>query len=240
MSNNKVVGLHLVSILFAVAGIVISTMTIKEDVISTAKTVFEYFPLQYGVTPATTWAGALTLGIFISVFQVVAASVAFSKNFHVTNRIVASFALGMTLVFDNWTDVVFRSGYLSGNVEIAWITTIAFYTLGSEIMQGLSWLVLISTWRLAVSDFMWGLAKLSAGLNSIAVEWRSFHRAAQNKENKERFASFDRNQESSKTFQQPFRPNNAPKQTIQHNIGSKKPQAPFITRILEDEDRKRH
>lgn len=186
MKKNNITGLALVSLLFAIAGIVISTMTIKEDVTSTAKTIFEYFPSKYGVTPASTWAGAMTLGIFISVFQVVASSVAFSKNFHITNRIVATFALGISLVFDNWTDVVFRSGYLSGNTEIAWITTVAFYTLGSEIMQGLSWLVVFSTWRVAVSDFMWGLAKFNSGLSSIGSEWNSFKRAANNKENSER------------------------------------------------------
>src|SRR5688572_4764136 len=184
--KNKFAGLALITFAFAVAGIVISSLTIKEDVISTAHTIFEYFPMKYGVTPATTWDGAVVLAVFTSVLQVVAASVAFSK-FSLSNRVVAGLALVLSLGFDNWTDVVFRSGNLTGNLQIAWVTTLAFYTAGSEIMQGLSWLVVLSTWRPAISDFMWGLSRFEAGISSISGEWSSFQRAARNKEGSERF-----------------------------------------------------
>lgn len=190
MSKTKFVGLSLISFVFAIAGVIISALLLKEDVTSTAHTIFEYFPFKFGVTPASTWEGALILGVFTSVLQVVAASVAFSNKFSLYSRGVALVSLLTSLVFDNWTDVVFRSGNLTGNMEVAFATTLAFYTLGSEITQGLSWLVLIGTWRVAVSDFMWGVAKFQAGLDSIGSEWGRFKHAARSKENTERNASF--------------------------------------------------
>lgn len=189
--TNKITGVAFISFLFSIAGIVISTLTIKEDVTSTAHTIFEYFPSQYGVVPSETWEGAIILGIFTTVLQVITANVVFSKRFSVSVWSVAALGLVASLLFDNWTDVVFRSNNLTGNLRIAIVTTVAFYTLGSEIMQSLSWLVLMATWRPAISDFMWGAAKIQAGLSSIGQEWGSFRRAASNKE-KERIPEQNR------------------------------------------------
>jgi len=184
--NRKITGLAAISFIFAIAGIVISALLLKEDVTSTAHTIFEYFPSRYGVTPSSTWSGAIILGIFTSVLQVVAASVAFSNKFSGSTRGIAFLVLVSSVVFDNWTDVVFRSGNLTGDMRVAFATTLAFYTLGSEIAQGLSWLVFVGTWRVAFSDIMWGLAKFGAGWSSIGSEWSRFKRAAYNKEyNKE-------------------------------------------------------
>lgn len=180
--NKKFYGVSLISFMAALAGVVISILLLKEDVISTAKTVFEYFPSRYGVTPSTSWDGAIILGVFTSVLQVVSASVAFSNKFGLYWRILAALSLGLSAWFDNWTDIVFRSGGLTGDVRIATISTLAFYTFGSEVTQGLSWLVLVSSWRQAVSDFLWGWAKLGAGLSSISGEWKHFQKAAYNKE----------------------------------------------------------
>lgn len=204
MNNRKFAGLSAISFLFAVAGIVISSLLIKEDVNSTAHTIFEYFPATYGVTPSSTWEGAIVLGIFTTVLQVVAASVAFSGSFPASSRGVALVSLIASLIFDNWTDVVFRSGNLSGDMRVAFATTLAFYTLGSEITQGLSWLVLLSSWRSAVSDFMFGYAKFVAGKNSISAEWSRFKAAAARKESKERFADgqSDHNQQDSRNQSQ--------------------------------------
>lgn len=202
--NKKITGLAFISFLFSIAGIVISTMTIREDVTSTAHTIFEYFPFKYGVTPSSTWEGALILGLFTTVLQVVAASVAFNKNFGIDMRGVAAVALILGLGFDNWTDVVFRSGNLTGDLTVAIVTTVAFYTLGSEIMQSLSWLVLLATWRPAISDIMWGLARFSAGISSIGREWKRFQSAAGNKENSER----NRGDQTEKPHGKPiYRPN---------------------------------
>lgn len=186
MSNGKLMGISLISFFAAIAGIVVSFLLIREDVTSTAHTLFEYFPSKFGVTPSSTWAGAIILGIFTSILQVVAASVAFNKQFSTSNRVLAFLTFVFACYFDNWTDVVFRSGNLTGNVKIATITTLAFYTFGSELTQGLSWLVFAHNWRSAISDIMWGWAKVQAGFSSINAEWANFRRAATNKESRDR------------------------------------------------------
>ena len=186
MSNGKLMGISLISFFAAVAGIVVSFLLIREDVTSTAHTLFEYFPMKFGVTPSSTWSGAIILGMFTSILQVVAASVAFNKQFATASRVLAFVAFIVACYFDNWTDVVFRSGNLAGDVGIATVTTLAFYTFGSEVTQGLSWLVFVNNWRSAISDIMWGWAKVGAGFRSIGAEWANFQRAATNKENKDR------------------------------------------------------
>jgi hypothetical protein len=176
--NKKFYGVSLISFLASIAGVIISFLLLKEDVISTAHTVFEYFPSTYGVTPSTSWDGAIILGVFISVLEVVSASVAFSRKFSVSWRVLAAVSLALAGYFDNWTDIVFRSGNLQGDVRIATITTLAFYTFGSEVTQGLSWLVLVTTWRSSISDILWGWYKLKAGWASIGDERKRFEKAA--------------------------------------------------------------
>lgn len=180
--NKKFTGISLASFLASCAGIVISFLLLKEDVISTAHTVFEYFPLKYGVTPSTTWDGAFILGLFITVLQIVSASVAFSERFSVPWRALAGVSLLASGIFDNWTDIVFRSGNLTGDMRVAVITTLAFYTFGSEITQGLSWLVFMSSWRKAISDLMFGWASFTAGVDSIGGEWKRISQEALKKE----------------------------------------------------------
>lgn len=184
--NKKLMGLSLFSFLASIAGIAVSLMLLKEDVVSTAHTIFEYFPNTFGVTPSTSWEGAIILGVFVSILQIISASVAFSEKFPRNSRILATVVLVASGLFDNWTDVVFRSGNLTGDMKVATITTLAFYTFGSEIAQGLSWLIFVSLWRLAISDLMWGYARLLAGFSSISAEWSKFQRAAHNKEFGER------------------------------------------------------
>lgn len=180
--KNKIFGTSILSFIAAIAGIIISFLLLKEDVFSTAKTIFEYFPIRYGVTPAASWQGAQILGIFVSIVQIVSASVTFSNRFPIWLRIVASMSLASSLYFDNWTDVVFRSGYLTGNKMVATISTLSFYTIGSEITQTLAWAIVFSTWRAAISDLMWGWARFVAGLSTIGTEWIRFKNAARNKE----------------------------------------------------------
>jgi len=182
MNNKKFVGLSIIAFLASIAGIVVSFLTLREDIISTAKTLFEYFPTRYGVTPAVNWEGAIILAVFTSVLQIVSASVAFSSKYGWGMRFGAFLALVASAWFDNWTDVVFRSGYLTGDTKIATVSTLAFYTFGSEITQSLSWLVFLNIWRVAISDVMWGTAKLIEGFNSISGEWSRFKSAAQRQE----------------------------------------------------------
>jgi len=229
--NKKFMGTSLISFVASIAGIVVSFMLLKEDVISTAHTIFEYFPSQFGVTPSTSWNGSIVLGVFVSVLQIVCASVAFSEKFPNASRVLSGFVLLLSGFFDNWTDVVFRSGNLTGNVKIATITTLAFYTFGSEISQGLSWLVFVNMWRPAISDAMWGWAKFTTGIGSISSEWNSFKRAAINKESKEYGYQTKRQEEGTR------RPKNIPYQP-QHRP-SPMPQReppPFIQMIRNEDD----
>lgn len=184
MRNTKITGLALISFVFAIAGVIVSALLLREDVTSTAQTLLNYFPERYGVTPSSTWEGALILGLFTSILQVIAANVAFSNKFSNTARGVAAISLISSVVFDNWTDVVFRSGNLTGDIRVAYATTFAFYTAGSEVTQALSWLVIVGTWRAAISDFMYGAARFGAGFSSIRSEWQNFKRAARNQENR--------------------------------------------------------
>jgi hypothetical protein len=185
----KLHGFSLLSFIAALAGIVISFLLLKEDILSTAKTVFEYFPARYGVIPSATWEGAIVLGLFTSVLQVVSASVMFSDRFSNGVRWLAAASFATSCYFDNWTDIIFRSGNLTGDVTIATITTLAFYTFGSEITQGLSWLVATALWRPAISDLLMAIAKTVAGFKSIGSEWGRFQHAAMNQENKERYGN---------------------------------------------------
>lgn len=184
--NNKIGGISLLAFLASLAGIVVSFLLLKEDVLSTAHTLFEYFPARYNVVPSSTWAGAIILGVFTSVLQVVATSVFMSNKFPWLTRLIGFVSFGLSCWFDNWTDIVFRSSNLTGDIQIATITTLAFYTVGSEVTQGLSWLIFFHSWRSAVSDLMWGSARFQAGISSVAAEWKRFKSAAQTKEEKDR------------------------------------------------------
>lgn len=184
-NNKKFTGVSLLSFVAAIAGVVISTLLLKEDVLSTAKTLYEYFPNTYGVIPSSTWQGAVILGLFISVLEIISASVAFSDKFNINTRFLAGATLLVSGFFDNWTDVVFRSGYLAGNLKVATISTFAFYTFGSEITQSLSWIIIFTVWRSAISDLLWGYARFIVGMSSIGSEWKRFRNAAYNKEKPE-------------------------------------------------------
>lgn len=180
--DKTVAGLSLLAFLASMAGIVIAFMLMKEDVISTAHTLNEFFPTRYGVTPSSTWEGSIILGLFTTVLQIVAASTAFSNNVPSGWRWLSAFLLVAGCVFDNWTDVVFRSAYLTGNITVAIVTTVSFYTAGSELLQSFSLLIFFSYWRRAISDLMWGIAMLRAGLRSILSEWTRYISAADRKE----------------------------------------------------------
>lgn len=181
-TKKKFTGIALLSFLASIAGIIIGFLLMKDDVTSTAHTLFNYFPLKYSVTPSSTWEGAIVLGLFTSVLQIVAASVVGSDKMASKTRWLAGALFLISCAFDNWTDVVYRSGNLTGNIFVAAVTTFTFYTVGSEAMQALSLLVFFSTWRTAISDIMWGVAVFEAGMRSIGAEWKRFRAAALRKE----------------------------------------------------------
>jgi hypothetical protein len=177
-------GLTLISLIAAIAGVIVSFSLLKEDVLSTASTLFEYFPANFGVTPAMTWTGAIYLGVFVSVTQIVTASVASRKELSKTIRYTAGLLLMLSIPFDAWTDIVFRSGNFTGNPIVAIVTTVAFYTFGSELMQSLSWIIVLTSWRQGIRELMWFSAKGIEGIRSISTEWRVVIRNAYNSEQK--------------------------------------------------------
>lgn len=177
-------GLTLISLIAAIVGVIVSFSLLKEDVLSTAKTLFEYFPAKFGVQPAMTWDGAIYLGIFVSVMQVVSASVASRKELAKSILWTARFLFALSMPFDAWTDIVFRSGNFTGNAVVATVTTISFYTFGSELLFSLSCLIVLTSWRQGVRELMWFAALGIEGIKSISTEWRVIVRSAHNSEQK--------------------------------------------------------
>ena len=175
----------IVGFIAGVAGVIVSWSLLKEDVFSTAKTLFEYFPLTFGVTPASTWEGAQRLGWFTTILQIVAGTIAFTKGYNQWLRLVSVLLLGVSVPFDNWTDVVYRSGFMQGNPMVAFITTAMFYTVGSELLQSFAWVIIISTWRQAIREIMRAGARVKAGVASISGEWDRIKRIAENTESRE-------------------------------------------------------
>lgn len=200
------------SVLFLIAsivGIVISASLLKEDVMSTAHTLTVYFPVQFGVTPAMTEQGGVFLGIFISIAQVIGAAVWFSKQFSKPIRLMAALIFTLAVPFDAWTDIVFRSGYLQGNLAVATITTVAFYTFGSEIMQTLSLALFVSIWRQGFADMLWGFAYAWNSMGTMKREWGSFFSAAKRvaeRESAERVGERNTYQATSRQPVQPEEP----------------------------------
>ena len=172
----------------SIVGVIISASLLKEDVLSTAHTLTVFFPVAFGVTPAMTEEGGLYLGIFISIAQIVGVAVASSKNYNKALRLLAALIVLLAVPFDAWTDIVFRSGYLSGNLAVATVTTIAFYTFGSEIMQALSLALFFSVWRQGLADLQWGAVYGWHSLGTMKKEFGAFVAAAKRHADRESIA----------------------------------------------------
>lgn len=178
------VNLKKLSVIFFIAsvvGIIVSSLGMYDDVMSTAHTLQIYFPITFGVTPSSTDGGNIRLGVFISVIQIITAAIALSDNFSKRYRFSAFVLLVVSVVFDAWTDIVYRSGYLTGNLAVASVTTIAFYTFGTEILSGFSIALFMMTWRQALADIAWNIAYSFNSLSTIAPEYRYFLQAAKRK-----------------------------------------------------------
>jgi len=174
----------LIAFLVGLSVALLGTALIKEDIASTAETLFVYFPIRFGVTPSVTRTGAVFLGVFTSLVQAIAIGVATSKNFTTSTRISAGVLFIIFLPFDNWTDIVHRSGYLSGNIWVAVATTIIFYTFGSEVASGLGWLAVALFFRPALSQLMLIFASVGAFFKVLKTEWRNYTRVAANRANR--------------------------------------------------------
>ena len=143
--SNLIKKLSIILFVASVVGVIVSSLGMYDDVMSTAHTLQNYFPSKFGVTPSSTENGNIRLGVFISSVQIVAAAIVVSEHFSKKYRILAGVLLAVSIVFDAWTDIVFRSGYLTGNIPVAATTTIAFYTFGTEILDGFSISLLASS-----------------------------------------------------------------------------------------------
>jgi hypothetical protein len=209
-------GVSVIVFLAGIAGMIISATLLKEDVLSTAYTLFNFFPERYGVVPSSTWNGAIYLGVFVSVTQIVAGGVMLKKELPLAVRIVGLVLLVLSVPFDAWTDIVFRSKNLTGDMQVAMVTTIAFYTFGSEIMQTLSWIIIFTTWRQAVREMMWISARGAAGFRSIRTEWPTIVRSASTQEQKKIQDAFRQNESvADRPIERP-RPASSPLSQLPH------------------------
>lgn len=168
----------LVAILLGLAVGLVSLSLIKEDVISTAGTLFNFFPSKYGVAPAETYDGAVMLGIFTSLAQAIAMGIIPMRDIKRGTRISAIIIFLIFLPFDNWTDIVHRSNYLSGNIWVSSGTTFVFYTFGSEVAAGLGWYAVFKFLRPAISQIMLLIASLIAFFGMIGKEWKNYMQVA--------------------------------------------------------------
>lgn len=188
LNSEKLLNDLSVFILFsAVALMITSLFMIKEDVYSTTMTLLVYFPLAFEVNPASDLIGALALGAFVSLTQVVTIAVALNDNFLQTTRIVSIVLYVCFMLFDGFTDITHRSQYLTGNIYVASAVTFAFYTMGAEILSGFSGLLISKYWRRGISDIMLFIAGIVAFFKNVAHEWSNYRRIAGKKE--ERYIS---------------------------------------------------
>ena len=188
MENTKKKGLFdnvaPVVVLFAIATLAVGISLLRDDVLSTAETMYTYFPQEFGVYPAMDFTGAIVLGLFVSVVQMVSLVVATSPAFDKNVRVIAWIVYGILAFLDGWTDVIHRSNKLKGDVGVSVGVTLGFYTLGSEFSSSLAIAVIATFWRKATSDVLFGWAQISAFLSNIAREYSSYRRAANNRESK--------------------------------------------------------
>lgn len=188
--------LLLVAMLAAIAGVFVSFSLLREDVLSTAYTMFDYFPATFSVTPASTWNGAIRLGVFITVMQIVTATIMAQKQYNIWLRVGCFILFFISMPFDSWTDVVYRSDALTGNLPVAISTTFMFYTIGSEVLQSISWIVIFTTWRKAIREGMRLSAQVLEGFRSIRTEWNTIKRQAENIERREIAEAHDSTEKS--------------------------------------------
>ena len=172
MNQRKLNGLMIFLFLSSIAGIIVSYTLIEEDVLSTALTLFEYLPSRYGVRPAVEWEGAVRLGIFTTVAQIISGAIMGNKSIPKFWRWVAGIMFVVFMPIDYFTDVVHRSAYFTGNLPIAVVTTMIYYTLGSEMLQAASWVMLFMTWRVGIRELLWALTNVVEVVSNLGNDWR--------------------------------------------------------------------
>ncbi len=186
MANKKIVlkkenvldKLPIFAVLVGVSLTAVGLFFIKDDVYSSAKTLFEYFPAKFNVYPASKFENALMLGVFLSLIQAVTMAIVPSKNFSWKLRLSSLIMLIISILLDNWTDVVHRSQYLQGNIYVATGITVGFYTLGSEIATGLGLYLIGLYMRPALSQLMLLWAMLGSLIDVIRSEWNNYVKVA--------------------------------------------------------------
>jgi len=174
----------LTAFILGLAVALVATYLIKDDVISTAETLFNYLPIKFDVRPTEAWEGALVLGAFTSLVQAIAMGIMPMKDAKTGIRISALVIFIIFLPIDNWSDIVHRSNYLSGNIWVAVGTTFIFYTFGSEIAAGLGWFTAFKFFRPAISQLMLLSASFFAFFGIVKAEWSRYMQVARNKANR--------------------------------------------------------
>ena len=185
MSGKKVINdMATFILLSSIGAFIVSILALKEDIYSTAMTLLVYFPLEYNVQPVSDMLGANILAIMISLTQIVTIAIALNDDFPVSQRIVAALLYMFSMLFDGFTDVVFRSEYLTGNIYIAIGVTVGFFTFGAEMLSGFSGMLIGKFWRRGISDIMLHLARIKAFFNNVKKEQESYRRVAQKGEDR--------------------------------------------------------
>lgn len=174
--------MNLFIFLGALGASIIGFGLLKDDVLSTAYTMLDYFPKTFGVRPASDFNSAIIIGLFFSFTQVAGLSAALTKEFGMKQRITGFVLFIAFMLGDNWTDVVYRSQYLTGDIWISILVTGTLYTVGSEFSSGIAIALMTHYWRPALSEFLMLFATIQAKIGVLGKEWGSFSRAAKNRE----------------------------------------------------------
>jgi hypothetical protein len=111
-------------------------------------------------------------------------AIALNDNFSRANRISATIGYIVFMVFDGFTDVTHRSQFLTGDIWVSVGITIAFYTLGAELLTGYSSMLVGQYWRRGVSDILLMLSSIIAFFKNVHKEWENYQRASKRREEK--------------------------------------------------------
>ena len=151
---------------------ILSAFLMVDDVMSTAETLYVYMPSEYGVIVVMTAQGSYIAGTFVTVSQIATILIWTNNEFDNKTRWSAFFAWVISMIIDNWTDIALRSSYFTGDIAIATISTLWFYTIGSELLSGIGLLLFTKYLRKGYSQAMFFIAKIGAFFSVQKKEWK--------------------------------------------------------------------
>lgn len=182
--------LNIFIFLIGIAAAISGFSLLKEDVMSSAYTLLDYFPREFKVKPVSDLTGGIAVGLFFTFTQIAGLFAAMTKEFNIKVRWTGAILFVLFMLIDNWTDIVYRSQYLSGDLVVSVLVTGTIYTVGSEFSSGVAVALVSSFWRSALSEFLMFFAILKNKASSLGRDWKRYDEAArrmeQRQENEER------------------------------------------------------